>query len=115
MSDTGDAHRPKPLSDVFSFDRRLQAHYYLTTKASFVGIPSQLTLRLLRFLLPSTPEYLTRMRVFSSTYTFDYSWPEVSTANWQKYCPWNKTSSHVIAVDTLSREVDPVTGIVRNP
>ena len=55
------------------------------------------------------------MRVFSSTYTFDYSWPEVSTANWQKYCPWNKTSSHVIAVDTLSREVDPVTGIVRNP
>ncbi|CAF9920574.1 MAG: hypothetical protein HETSPECPRED_004288 [Heterodermia speciosa] len=53
------------------------------------------------------------MRVFSSTYTFDYSWPEVSTANWQKYCPWNKTSSHVIAVDTLSREVDPITGILR--
>ena len=53
------------------------------------------------------------MRVFSSSYTFDYSWDEVSTANWRKYCPWNKTSSHVIAVDTLSRHVDPSTGILR--
>lgn len=53
------------------------------------------------------------MRVFSSTYTFDYSWNEVSTANWLKYCPWNKSSSHVIAVDTLSRHVDPSTGILR--
>lgn len=52
------------------------------------------------------------MRVFSSNYTFDYSWNEVSTANWRKYCPWNKTSSHVIAVDTLSRHVDPSTGIL---
>ena len=53
------------------------------------------------------------MRVFSSTYTFDYSWDEVSTANWLKYCPWNKSSSHVVAVDTLSRHVDPSTGILR--
>ena len=53
------------------------------------------------------------MRVFSSSYTFDYSWNEVSTANWLKYCPWNKSSSHVIAVDTLSRYVDPTSGILR--
>ncbi len=53
------------------------------------------------------------MRVFSSSYTFDYNWNEVSTAIWQKYCPWNKASSHVIAVDTLSRHVDPSTGILR--
>ncbi|KAL9595046.1 MAG: hypothetical protein Q9219_006669 [cf. Caloplaca sp. 3 TL-2023] len=53
------------------------------------------------------------MKVFSSKYTFDYSWEEVSTANWRKYCPWNDKSTHVIAVDTLSREVDPITGILR--
>lgn len=53
------------------------------------------------------------MRVFSSNYTFDYSWNEVSTQNWRKYCPWNKSASHVIAVDTLSRHVDPSTGILR--
>ncbi len=44
--------------------------------------------------------------------TFDYSWEEVSTANWRKYCPWNDKTTHVIAVDTLSRNVDPSTGIV---
>ncbi|KAL9006421.1 MAG: hypothetical protein Q9188_000826 [Gyalolechia gomerana] len=53
------------------------------------------------------------MKVFSSEYTFDYSWEEVSTANWRKYCPWNDKSPHVSSVDTLSREVDPVTGILR--
>ena len=53
------------------------------------------------------------MRVFSSTCTFDYSWEEVSAANWRKYCPWNDKSTHVVAVDTLSRAVDADTGIVR--
>lgn len=53
------------------------------------------------------------MRVFSSQCTFDYSWEEVSTANWRKYCPWNDQTTHVIAVDTLSRHVDPETGILR--
>jgi len=52
------------------------------------------------------------MKVFASSYTFDYSWNEVSTANWRKYCPWNDKSTHVVAVDTLSRVVDPETGIV---
>lgn len=53
------------------------------------------------------------MKVFANTVTFDYSWDEVSSANWQKYGPWNNKSEHVIAVDTVSREVDPATGILR--
>ncbi|KAK4211428.1 protein UPS2, mitochondrial [Rhypophila decipiens] len=53
------------------------------------------------------------MKVFSNSETFDYSWEEVSTANWRKYCPWNEKSTHVVAVDTLSRTVDPATGILR--
>jgi hypothetical protein len=55
------------------------------------------------------------MKVFHSDITFNYPWEEVSTANWRKYCPWNDKSTHVIAVDTLSRSVDPETGIVRYP
>ncbi|KAI9811640.1 MAG: hypothetical protein M1827_005389 [Pycnora praestabilis] len=53
------------------------------------------------------------MKVFESECIFDYSWEEVSTANWRKYCPWNDKATHVIAVDTLSRSVDPATGILR--
>ncbi|KAL1875928.1 hypothetical protein VTK73DRAFT_9712 [Phialemonium thermophilum] len=53
------------------------------------------------------------MKVFSNNVTFNYSWEEVSTANWRKYCPWNEKSTHVVAVDTLSRTVDPATGILR--
>lgn len=53
------------------------------------------------------------MKVFSSVHTFDYSWEEVSTANWRKYCPWNDKSTHVVAADTLARHVDPATGILR--
>jgi PRELI-like family len=53
------------------------------------------------------------MKVFATNCTFDYSWSEVSTANWRKYCPWNDKSPHVIAVDTLSRQLEPTTGILR--
>jgi hypothetical protein len=53
------------------------------------------------------------MKVFCNSVTFNYSWEEVSTANWQKYGPWNDKSAHVIAVDTLNRHVDPATGILR--
>jgi hypothetical protein len=52
------------------------------------------------------------MKFFQQTVEFDYSWEEVSTSNWRKYGPWNEKTPHVIAVDTLSRTVDPVTGIV---
>lgn len=53
------------------------------------------------------------MRWLSNNVTFNYSWEEVSIANWQKYGPWNNNSTHVIAVDTLSRSVDEKTGILR--
>ncbi|EER26031.1 hypothetical protein D8B26_003650 [Coccidioides posadasii str. Silveira] len=53
------------------------------------------------------------MKVFASECTFDYSWEEVSTANWRKYCPWNNKSTHVVAVDVLSRTFDPESGILR--
>ena len=52
------------------------------------------------------------MRAFDNTCTFDYAWADVSIANWQKYCAWNTQSTHVVAVDTLDRSVDPRTGIV---
>lgn len=54
-----------------------------------------------------------KMHIFSSSHTFDYSWEEVSTNNWRKYCPWNHKAEHVVAVDTLSRSVDEATGILR--
>ncbi|OAK99724.1 MSF1-domain-containing protein [Phaeosphaeriaceae sp. SRC1lsM3a] len=54
------------------------------------------------------------MKYFQQTVDFDYSWEEVSTSNWRKYGPWNEKTPHVIAVDTLSRTVDPVTGILRS-
>lgn len=53
------------------------------------------------------------MRWLSNNVSFNYSWEEVSIANWQKYGPWNNKSTHVTAVDTLSRTVDPATGILR--
>jgi len=53
------------------------------------------------------------MHFFSSSYEFDYSWEEVSTNNWRKYCPWNNKAEHVLAVDTISRRIDPATGILR--
>ncbi|KAM3420602.1 hypothetical protein BST61_g3864 [Cercospora zeina] len=53
------------------------------------------------------------MKIFSNTHSYAYSWDEVSTCNWRKYCPWNDKSTHVIAVDTLSRILDPNTGILR--
>ena len=64
---------------------------------------------------PRTPAIgcISTMKVFSTDHTFDYSWSEVSTANWLKYSPWNKSTNHVIAVDTLSRRIDPSTGILR--
>ncbi|CCX32547.1 PRELI-like family-domain-containing protein [Pyronema domesticum] len=54
------------------------------------------------------------MRVFENNCTFDYPWDNVSIANWRKYCAWNTQSSHVVAVDTLSRFVDPNSGILHS-
>jgi len=55
-----------------------------------------------------------KMKVFSNLVTYNYSWEEVSAANWRKYSPWNEKCTHVVAVDTLSRSVDPETGILRS-
>ncbi|KAF8474965.1 PRELI-like family-domain-containing protein [Kalaharituber pfeilii] len=52
------------------------------------------------------------MKIFESNCIFNYSWEDVSRANWRKYCAWNTQSTHVIAVDTISRRVDPQTGIL---
>ncbi|KAA8917034.1 hypothetical protein TRICI_000820 [Trichomonascus ciferrii] len=50
------------------------------------------------------------MKIFSNEHLFNYSWEQVSAANWKKYP--NEMSTHVVAVDTLRREVDPVTGVL---
>jgi hypothetical protein len=51
------------------------------------------------------------MKIFSSQHQFDYSWEQVSCANWKKYP--NEMSTHVVAVDVLRREVDSTTGVLR--
>jgi hypothetical protein len=53
------------------------------------------------------------MKIFSAVHEFEYSWDEVSIANWRKYGTWNNKSEHVIGVDTLSRTLDPQTNILR--
>ncbi|GEQ70083.1 hypothetical protein JCM33374_g3759 [Metschnikowia sp. JCM 33374] len=45
------------------------------------------------------------MKVFESKHHFDYSWEQVTAANWQKYP--NELSTHVVSVDILNREIDP--------
>ncbi|KAM0715399.1 hypothetical protein Q7P37_008897 [Cladosporium fusiforme] len=53
------------------------------------------------------------MKLFSARHEYNYSWEEVSTNNWRKYCPWNDKAEHVIGVDVLSRSLDQTTGILR--
>src|ERR1700712_3760384 len=55
------------------------------------------------------------MRLLSARHEYDYSWEEVSTNNWRKYCPWNDKAEHVIGVDVLNRSLDSETGIVSSP
>lgn len=43
------------------------------------------------------------MRLFVNEYDFDYSWEQVTAANWKKYP--NEISTHVVAVDVLRREL----------
>jgi len=51
------------------------------------------------------------MKIFSTEHLFEYSWEQVSCANWKKYP--NEMSTHVVAVDVLRREVDASTGVLR--
>ncbi|KAI9594939.1 PRELI-like family-domain-containing protein [Syncephalis fuscata] len=50
------------------------------------------------------------MKLFSSTHLYDYSWDQVTTANWLKYP--NPNCAHVVHVDILERRVDPNTGVL---
>ncbi|KAK3827453.1 MAG: PRELI-like family-domain-containing protein [Benniella sp.] len=50
------------------------------------------------------------MKFFHTSHKFDHSWAQVTAANWQKYP--NEQCPHVIAVDVLSRHVDPNTGVL---
>ncbi|KAL1915331.1 uncharacterized protein VTP21DRAFT_6789 [Calcarisporiella thermophila] len=50
------------------------------------------------------------MRLFTTTHKFNYSWQQVSAANWRKYP--NEDCPHVVSVDVLDRRVDPETGIM---
>lgn len=44
------------------------------------------------------------MKLFTTNHYFNYSWEQVTAANWQKYP--NELSTHVESVDVLSRDID---------
>lgn len=52
------------------------------------------------------------MKEFTATQYFDYPWDYVTAANWRKYP--NEISTHVVAVDVLEREFDPVNQILKS-
>lgn len=51
------------------------------------------------------------MKLFETLHFFNYPWEQVTAANWQKYP--NELATHVVSVDTLRRELDPETKILR--
>lgn len=51
------------------------------------------------------------MKIFESQHYFNYSWEQVTAANWQKYP--NELAAHVVSVDILNRHIDPDTKIMR--
>ncbi|EMR09122.1 hypothetical protein PNEG_02465 [Pneumocystis murina B123] len=51
------------------------------------------------------------MKFFGTTFVFDYPWHQVSIAHWRKYP--NERATHVVSIDTLRREIDPETGVLR--
>lgn len=51
------------------------------------------------------------MKLFETQHSFDYSWEQVTAANWQKYP--NELATHVVSVDILNREIDPKTHTMR--
>lgn len=52
------------------------------------------------------------MKLFESNHFFDYSWEQVTAANWQKYP--NELSTHVVSVDILNRDVDADRQVLRS-
>jgi len=51
------------------------------------------------------------MKIFEASHHYAYDWSQVTLAHWQKYP--NPLTRHVVHVDVLKREVDPVTGLLR--
>ncbi|KAJ8604230.1 hypothetical protein MRB53_041882 [Persea americana] len=51
------------------------------------------------------------MKFFENYCTFGYPWHQVSAAHWQKYP--NEKTDHVVAVDTLRTDYDPIKKVLR--
>lgn len=51
------------------------------------------------------------MKIFSSSHLFNYTWEQVTAANWQKYP--NELSTHVTSVDILNRDFDLQRNVLR--
>lgn len=51
------------------------------------------------------------MKIFSTGHDFNYSWEQVTAANWQKYP--NELATHVVSVDILNREIDAERNVLR--
>ena len=103
-------HHPFVLFLRYKYNRSIDQ--YINTSLRYLLTRSKLQKKGPNLQQAHDQRHTIKMKVFSSDCKFDYSWEEVSTANWRKYCPWNHKSTHVIAVDTLSRHVDADTGIV---
>lgn len=56
------------------------------------------------FLLTPDKLFHNTMKLFESQHHFNYSWEQVTAANWQKYP--NELATHVVSVDILNREID---------
>lgn len=52
------------------------------------------------------------MKLFESLHFFNYNWEQVTAANWQKYP--NELATHVVSVDILNREIDPVRNVLKS-
>lgn len=51
------------------------------------------------------------MKIFETEHHFNYSWEQVTAANWQKYP--NELATHVVSVDILNREIDEQKQVLR--
>lgn len=51
------------------------------------------------------------MKIFENSCVFEYPWAQVSAAHWRKYP--NEKADHVVAVDTLRKDFDSESGILK--
>ncbi|KAI8818037.1 PRELI-like family-domain-containing protein [Fimicolochytrium jonesii] len=52
------------------------------------------------------------MKFAENQYLFSHPFATLTSANWRKYP--NEYSHHVLSVDTISRDIDPKTGVLRS-